>query len=66
MLLDLRKSCDIEYNYATSVGLMKDRLGGIKPLDEGNIRYYGANPDNYIDIDRNTHGLGLSEQLLGP
>lgn len=42
---------NIKYNYATSVNLMNDRLGGItKDLNAGNIRYYGANPNNYIDI----------------
>lgn len=51
----------ITYNYAniydtdnddtTSGGLMNDRLGGTTTsLDGGNIRYYGANPNNYIDI----------------
>ena len=41
----------IDYNYATSVSLMNDRLGGTtKDLNAGNIRYYGANPNNYIDI----------------
>ena len=41
----------ITYNYATSVSLMNDRLGGTTTsLDGGNIRYYGANPNNYIDI----------------
>ncbi|MGM9881242.1 MAG: hypothetical protein ACI31S_00130, partial [Bacilli bacterium] len=40
---------DIEYNYATSVSLMNDRLGGTTTsLDGGNIRYYGASPNNYI------------------
>ena len=50
---------DITYNYAniydtdsddnTSGGLMNDRLGGTtENLDDGNIRYYGANPNNYI------------------
>ena len=40
---------NIEYNYATSVNLMNDRLGGItKDYDAGNIRYYGQNPSNYI------------------
>ena len=30
---------------------MNDRLGGTtENLDGGNIRYYGANPNNYIDI----------------
>ena len=39
----------INYNYATSVGLMNDRLGGTtSSLDGGNIRYYGANPNNYV------------------
>ena len=39
----------IEYNYATSVSLMNDRLGGTTTsLDGGNIRYYGATPNNYI------------------
>ena len=49
----------ITYNYAniydtdsddnTSGGLMNDRLGGTTTsLDDGNIRYYGANPNNYI------------------
>lgn len=40
---------DIDYNYATYESLMNDRLGGItKDYDAGNIRYYGANPNNYI------------------
>ena len=39
----------IDYNYATSVSLMNDRLGGTtKDLNAGNIRYYGANPNNYV------------------
>lgn len=39
----------IKYNYASSVGLMNDRLGeaGVG-IEDGNIRYYGANPNNYI------------------
>lgn len=32
-----------QYYYATSVGLMNDGLEG-----NGNVRYYGADPDNYI------------------
>ena len=40
---------NITYNTAPSVGLMNDRLGGTTAdLDGGNIRYYGANPNNYI------------------
>ena len=39
----------IRYNTAPSVSLMNDRLGGTTTdLDGGNIRYYGANPNNYI------------------
>ena len=39
----------ITYNIAPSVGLMNDRLGGTtESLDGGNIRYYGASPNNYI------------------
>ena len=39
----------IEYNYATSVSLMNDRLGGTtSDYNAGNIRYYGASPNNYI------------------
>ena len=40
---------NITYNYASSVNLMNDRLGGTTTsLDGGNIRYYGASPNNYI------------------
>ena len=53
------KNNGITYNYAniydtdsddnTNGGLMNDRLGGTTTdLDGGNIRYYGANPNNYI------------------
>ena len=39
----------IDYNYALSESLMNDRLGGTTTdLDGGNIRYYGASPNNYI------------------
>ena len=41
----------ITYNYATEVSLMNDRLGTMNTgINDGNIRYYGASPDNYIDI----------------
>ena len=40
---------NITYNYATSVSLMNDRFGSMSTnIDAGNIRYYGANPNNYI------------------
>ena len=39
----------ITYHKAPSVNLMNDRLGGTTTsLDGGNIRYYGASPNNYI------------------
>ena len=39
----------IDYHIAPSVSLMNDRLGGTTTdLDGGNIRYYGASPNNYI------------------
>ena len=39
----------ITYNTAVSVGLMNDRLGSSSTdINSGNIRYYGASPDNYI------------------
>ena len=39
----------IIYNTAPSVSLMNDKLGGTtEDLNGGNIRYYGANPNNYI------------------
>ena len=43
------KNYSVTYNTASSVSLMNDRLGGTTTgLDDGNIRYYGANPNNYI------------------
>ena len=56
----------ITYNYAniydtdsddnTNGGLMNDRLGGTTTdLDGGNIRYYGASPNNYIYFNCETY-----------
>ena len=43
------KNNEIDYNYAPDESLMNDRLGGTTTdLDGGNIRYYGASPNNYI------------------
>ena len=63
----------IDYYYAdiyykdtddtTSGGLMNDRLGGIETLSSniGNIRYYGANPNNYVDIgDKYTSAITVN------
>ena len=42
---------EVEYQYAETVNLMNDRLGTMSVgADDGNIRYYGANPSNYVDI----------------
>ena len=60
------KNNGITYNYAniydtdsddnTSGGLMNDRLGGTTTdLDGGNIRYYGASPNNYIYFNCETY-----------
>ena len=39
----------VTYNLASSVGLMNDRFGSMSTgIDAGNIRYYGASPNNYI------------------
>lgn len=46
----------LTYNLAPSVNLMNDRLGGITDdLDGGNIRYYGANPNNYVYFNCETY-----------
>ena len=46
----------IDYHIAPSVSLMNDRLGGTTTdLDGGNIRYYGASPDNYIYFNCETY-----------
>ena len=60
------KNNGITYNYAniydtdsddnTNGGLMNDRLGGTtEDLDGGNIRYYGASPNNYIYFNCETY-----------
>ena len=39
----------VTYNLASSVGLINDRRGSMSTdIDAGNIRYYGASPNNYI------------------
>ena len=45
----------IKYNYATTTKLMKDRLGGTSgDKESGNIRYFGAEPNNWVDIGDKT------------
>lgn len=38
----------ISYNTVPSKSLMNDRNGGTSSMDNGNIRYYGEAPNNYI------------------
>ena len=46
----------ITYNTAPSVSLMNDRLGSTSTgIDSGNIRYYGASPNNYIYFNCETY-----------
>ena len=46
----------ITYNTASSVSLMNDRKGSASTgIDSGNIRYYGANPNNYVYFNCTTY-----------
>ena len=51
----------------TEVGLMNDRLGNMSTgIDDGNIRYYGASPNNYIyfncdDYSDQTSTIGIKD-----
>lgn len=46
----------ISYYYATHPKLMNDRLGGTtSDYNGGNIRYYGANPNNYVYFNCETY-----------
>ena len=58
---------NITYNLATSVNLMNDRLGDSSTgIDDGNIRYYGANPNNYVDIgDRTSNDKVILWRIIG-
>lgn len=41
----------ITYSLAPSVGLMRDQFGSSSSTSNtGNLRYYGADPNNYVDI----------------
>ena len=58
---------DIEYSLDEIHQLMNDRLGS-KDVEktEGNIRYYGKNPNNYIDIgDRDSEGNIIFWRIIG-
>mgnify|MGYP003218369517 FL=1 len=46
----------INYNYAISKSLMNDRKGSSSiGIDSGNIRYYGADPNNYVYFNCNSY-----------
>ena len=57
----------IEYSLDETHSLMNDRLGSSKVAKtDGNIRYYGANPKNYIDIgDRDADGNIIFWRIIG-
>ena len=58
----------ITYNTAPTVSLMNDRLGGTtEDLNGGNIRYYGASPNNYIYFNCETYPSTNCElwQIIG-
>ena len=47
----------VTYNYVSSEWLMNDRLGSSSTdINAGNIRYYGANPNNYIYFNCSDYG----------
>ena len=58
---------DIEYDLDATNLLMNDRLGNSEVgKTDGNIRYYGANPNNYIDIgDRDSEGNIIFWRIIG-
>ena len=57
----------IEYGLDENHSLMNDRLGSSSVRKTaGNIRYYGANPNNYIDIgDRDSQGNIIFWRIIG-
>lgn len=58
---------NIEYSLDEVHGLMNDRLGsGEVAKTDGNIRYYGSSPNNYIDIgDRDSEGNIIFWRIIG-
>ena len=57
----------ITYNLAPSVNLMNDRHASMDTdIDDGNIRYYGANAYNYVDIgDRDGNNEVILWRIIG-
>lgn len=44
---------NISYNYVPSLSLINDKQGGTH--EDGNIRYYGASPNNYVYFNCSTY-----------
>lgn len=65
-----QESSGDKYYYAGSAGLMNDGRDSTgeatNDMYEGNIRYYGANPNNFIDIgDRDSSGKVIPWRIIG-
>ena len=48
---------NISYNYVPSLSLINDKQGGTALDEDGNIRYYGASPNNYVYFNCSTYQL---------
>lgn len=46
---------NISYNYVPSLSLINDKQGGTALDEDGNIRYYGASPNNYVYFNCSTY-----------
>lgn len=46
---------NISYNYVSSLSLINDKQGGTALEADGNIRYYGASPNNYVYFNCSTY-----------
>ena len=46
---------NISYNYVPSLSLINDKQGGTALEEDGNIRYYGASPNNYVYFNCSTY-----------
>lgn len=46
---------NISYNYVPSLSLINDKQGGNALDEDGNIRYYGASPNNYVYFNCSTY-----------
>ena len=46
---------NISYNYVPSLSLINDKQGGTALDEDGNMRYYGASPNNYVYFNCSTY-----------